>query len=228
MSTEQKAIDSLTGWVAQTTARERGLLLPVSGGSDSALAAFICREAVGEDVRGIYFGEPGSMRCQDWFEQYLPIEIVETRDTNLDPEVERWAHVLTRALAESRITVSTRNKTESILGMYSMASRAAGMHPLIGVWKTDVMRLCEYVGVPEAVMASSKQADADCGRPAELAALTFEQVDTWVKVATHEASEQDLMSTGIGEAEDNYLMSVWLRNRFKGKLPYEGPEVSIG
>ncbi len=174
MKPEIAALDTLADWVAQTTPEGKGLLLPVSGGSDSALAAYICHQAVGDRVRGVYFGKRGAMRCQDWFEQYVAIETVEARDENLDPEVERWAHVLTRALAENRVTVSTRNKTEHELGKYSMASRVASMHPLIGVWKSDIMQLCSFVGVPEVITASSKQADADCGRPAELAALTFE------------------------------------------------------
>ena len=227
MSSEQIAIDNLTEWVARATPEGRGLLLPVSGGSDSALGAFICREAVGDGVRGVYFGEQGSMRCQGWFENYVEVETIDTRDERLDPEVERWAYVLTLALAESRVTVSTRNRTEHALGMYSMVSRAAGMHPLIGVWKTDIMRLCEYVGVPSEIMASSKQADADCGRPDELATLSFEQVDTWVKFMSGEVSAETLTAIRINSPEEEYLRSVYDRYQFKTELPYNGPEVKI-
>lgn len=227
MNAEQSAIDKLIKWVAQATPEGRGLLLPVSGGSDSALGAFICKEAVGDRVRGVYFGENGSMRSQDWFEQQLAIDVIETRDKRLDPEVERWAHILTLALAESRMTVSTRNKTEHILGMYSIVSRVAGMYPLIGVWKTDIMRLCKYVGVPAEIIASSRQADADCGRPAELAALSFEQVDTWIKFMTGEASAETLASLHIKPPEEQYLKSVYDRYKFKSGLPHNGPEVSV-
>lgn len=227
MKPEVAALDTLADWVAKTTPEGMGLLLPVSGGSDSALAAYICHQAVGDRVRGVYFGKQGTMRCQSWFEQYVAIETVEARDENLDPEVERWAHVLTRALTENRVTVSTRNRTEHELGMYSMASRVASMHPLIGVWKSDIMKLCSFVGVPEEITASSKQADADCGRPAELAALTFDQVDTWIKHSIGGATEESLESVIQASPEERYLGTVLERYKFKTNLPYIGPGMEL-
>jgi len=222
-SPEQLAVDVLTDWVEQNTPEGHGLLVPVSGGSDSALAAYVCSQAVGDRASGIYFGD--SLRSQDWFEQQMSIEVVESYDDNLDAEASRWAHVITRGLVDHEVIVGTRNRTEDVLGTYSSASKVAAMLPLVGVWKTDVMRLCQYIDVPQEIIDSSRQADDDCGRPENLAAIPFDVLDDFLKVKVGELPLDTKLA--IGEDELAYLESVYAKNRFKDLLPYVGPRVKI-
>jgi NH3-dependent NAD+ synthetase len=222
-ASERLALDNLTEWVESNTPENCGLILPVSGGSDSALAAYICGQAVGDRAVGVFFGE--SLRRQDWFSQQMEVMVTSLDANKLDPEAARWAHIVTQAVNEQRVIVGTRNKTEDVLGAYSTASKIAAMLPLLGVWKTDVIKLCHYVGVPTEITASSRQADADCGRPDELAALSLEQVDNFLKIKIgHLSSAAEI---DIAPPEKAYLESFFLKNNFKKRLPYIGPEIVI-
>jgi NH3-dependent NAD+ synthetase len=125
--------------------------------------------------------------------------------------------MLSEALTVRGWLVGTRNRTEEVLGTYSLASRVATYLPLAGLWKSEVMELAEAVGVPREVLDSSRRADPSCGRPQELADIPFASIDLFLQVRTGERPEADL--AGIPTDVLAYLDMVYSRNRFKGGLP---------
>lgn len=70
----------------------------------------------------------------------------------------------------------TRNATEQALGTFSNMSSAASVEPVVRLWKTDILRICEWLGVPGEVISGSRQVDCDCGR-FDLAADHIEEID---------------------------------------------------
>jgi NH3-dependent NAD+ synthetase len=211
-------MDHIVQWIRSTTdvASGRGALVPVSGGSDSALCFWLCIQALSTSrVRGIYFGR--DLRCRDWFEAQGKVETIPELGEQSDPELSRWTRALRKAREFRGWLVGSRNRTEETLGTYSLASRLSTYLPLASLWKSEVMELAEFVGVPQSILQSSTMADPACGRPAAMAAIPFHLVDVFLRVKVGELSEQELGQLSAGQID--YLASLYARNSFKAALP---------
>jgi NH3-dependent NAD+ synthetase len=213
-------LQGVIDWIRRTTdvAGGRGALVPVSGGSDSALCFWLCAAALpaGRAIAA-YIGD--GLRCRSWFESVGPLHVFATPAVEFvaDPEALRWAMMSSHARRQRCWTVGSRNRTEDSLGTYSLASRVATYLPLAGLWKSEVMALCETVGVPREITDSSRRPDPDCGRPAEMAAIPFELVDRFLQVKAGERPREDLAALSADQL--GYLESTYGRNQFKKDLP---------
>lgn len=214
-------LTELKKWVRQTAAQSNGLLVPVSGGSDSALAFHILSSVYPEKTVGVFVGK--DLRARDWFESEGNIRYLPALASRNHAEVERNAIFQKLALDENRWLVGTRNRTENTFGTFSLASRVATYLPIIGIWKTDIMQLCSLIGVPEEVMASSRRADPDCGRPTELAEIPLELIDVFLKVRIGLLSEDAL--TALTSPQVAYLDKAYKGNKWRAVLPTEGPQL---
>ena len=212
-------IRTLIEWIREAAAPAQGLLVPISGGSDSALAFWLCTRAFPDKTVGIHAGTTTTLRCWDWFASHGSIGFEDISGRYVDEEM-RWARFLSDSLERGWWLVGCRNRTEDELGTYSLASRVATFLPIVGVYKTDVMRMCGSVGVPEEIMASSRRADPDCGRPAELAEIPFEGIDAFL-----DPSRDPETFRALVPAQRAYLQGVLDRNAFKAKLPIRGPNL---
>lgn len=216
----------LVNWIRKTAAPAQRLVIPVSGGSDSSLVFKLCTMAYPEKTLGVFVGKPEELRCRDYLESLGRIEYVTDFESFTgNAEVDRWARFLTLSIQVNGWLVGCRNHTEDLVGLYSMASRAATYLPLINVWKSDVMDLCAAVGIPSEITDSSRRADPNCGRPEELAEIPLELIDTYMRVHTGELPESAL--TVMTEAQREYLAEVVAANSFKRFLPTPGPRLDV-
>ena len=129
--------------------------------------------------------------------------------------------MLSQSLEVRGWLVGSRNRTEEVLGTYSLASRIATYLPLAHLWKSEVMRLARYVGVPDEILQSSRRADPACGRPQEMADIPFEMVDLFLQVMIGEQPVSQLATMPLAQRE--YIQRVYDRNRFKLSLPLRPP-----
>jgi NH3-dependent NAD+ synthetase len=213
----------LIDWLRSTAAAAEGLLVPISGGSDSALCFWICTRALPGRASAVYFGE--ALRSQSWFEALGPVEIQPSPvGDRKQREVRRWLAVLELCVQRQHWLVGSRNRTEEVFGTYSVASRVSACLPLAGLWKSEVMELCAQVGVPAEVTASSRRADPDCGRPVEMAEIRFELIDLFLRVQEGELPAVAL--SALSAAEVCYLETILAQNRFKRGLPMRGPTLA--
>jgi len=214
---EQK-IQGLIAWIRENTPRDIDILVPISGGSDSALCFWLYTTVFPSRTVGIHFG--AELRCQPWFEKIGIVRLL-PQPTELESrEVARWAQLLDIALSEHRILIGTRNRTEQVIGTYGTASRIAFHQPLAGVWKSDILSLCEHVGIPEEIILSSKEADLVCGRPEELARIPFAVVDAFCRETLDGTVAEELNAD-----QRMYLEDLHRKNSFKSVLPVMGPEL---
>ena len=228
MSPEQK-IDKLIHWIRKTTPKEHGLLVPISGGSDSALMFWLCNKALPKKTLGVFArsaaasdGRAGKhIRAEEWFASVGKIKKIKPPEASENIEVMRWAKFLEMNLKEKRVLVGTRNRTEDSLGTYSLASRAAAFFPIVGLWKSEVVELCEYIGVPEEVILSSRRADPVCGRPQKLADIPIALLDAFLQVKTGELKKTALRP--LTRTQLSYLERLYAQNEFKKTLPVKGP-----
>lgn len=216
----EEKITALTAWIKHTVPPHLGVIIPVSGGTDSALTFWLYNQILPERTVGIFFGS--NLRSREWFESVGTIRYITPQMSEYDPETTRWLHVLHTALTESRILVGTRNKTENYLGAYSNASRLAFHLPLVGTWKTTILELCAHIGVPEEVIRSSREADPVCGRPEALAQIPFAAVDAFLSQKISGLHGPLALDPG----QHAYLEDLYTKNAFKKEFPVLGPTIS--
>lgn len=210
-------VEILGDWIVRNTPSDNGLIVPVSGGSDSALCFWLCSRVMKERTLGVYIGK--DLRQKEWFESIGVIHYGSIQEDSDNPEVDRWAYFLRVALKEHRVLTGSRNLTEHTLGTYSTASRVASFLPLAGLWKHEVMELCGYVGIPDEIIQSSLRADPACGRPEKMSAIPFEVLDDFLQVKL--GLRDDMPSFAAGQEE--YLESMYTGNLYKRELPLTGP-----
>lgn len=215
-------LKTIIDWISATAAPAHGLLVPVSGGSDGALAFYCCAQAFPEKTLAVFIGS--DLRAREWFESVGSVRLLAALEGEQNREVARNAAFLDLCLRENRWLVGTRNRSEDAMGNFSLASRIATYMPLIGTWKSDVMQLCELAGVPTEVTASSRRADPDCGRPKELSEIPLELIDVFLKVKEGVLTEESLAQLNAEQVE--YLARVYAANQFKRQLPVRGPATS--
>ena len=216
-----KRLKTLSQWIRKSTRRSRGLLVPVSGGSDSALIFWLLNQACPEKTLGVFVGK--NLRNKAWFESVGTIRQLPAPRGKEDKEARRWATFASIAIAEDRWLVGSRNRSEQALGNFSLSSRIATFLPLAGVWKSDVMELCAIAQVPKQITDSSRRADPDCGRPKELAEIPLELIDVFLKAKEGGAKRKTLRA--LTTAQIKYLDGVYEVNQFRRHLPVVGPEV---
>ena len=211
---------ALIEWIRSTTSAARGFLIPVSGGSDSALCFWLCCRAQPGKAVAVHAG--ANLRAHEWFAKLGRVDIVSEPDADPeDKDVARWAMMLSLSRRRRLWLVGTRNRTEESFGTYSMASRLAAYLPLAGLWKSEILELCQAVDVPPQVTASSLRADPDCGRPRELAEIPIGLIDRFLRVKEGELPVEEL--TALKESQVRYLEKIYQANRFKRVLPTRAP-----
>ncbi len=210
----EERLAALEQWITANTP-DLPILIPISGGTDSALCFWLYNKIFGTRVIGVYIGT--TLRAREWFESIGTVRVIEAPpDMFHDPELVRWAQLLKIALDDKRLLVGARNKTEHILGTFSLASRVASHLPLTGLWKSEVLALCEHIGVPAEVIESSRKADVACGRPDELVQISVELVDDFLRTKIGELPIHDKVPTLEDVA---YLERLYQQQGFKRTLP---------
>ncbi len=209
-------LDELIYWIKETAADAHSLLVPISGGSDSALSLYLCATAYPQKTVGVFAGNPSELREREWFESLGKVEYTEVPGRYEDRESMRWAKLNALCIQKPAWLVGSRNKTEDLLGTYSLASRVATIMPIVGVWKSEVLELCEKAGVPASIIASSLRADPECGRPEELSAVSYAKIEFFLK---EKMGIQENGSVLISPEERTYLEGAYNYNLFKKRLP---------
>jgi len=214
-----KKLEKIVQWTKEASKSVSGLLVPVSGGTDSALSFWVCSQARPGEVLGVH--TQGPLRAKEWFESLGEVVTVDTPGNIFEAEEMRWAKFLYMSREREYGLVGNRTRTEDLLGNYSLASRVATIYPIIGIWKSDVINLCQEVGVPDEVIKSSSEPDCECGRPPKLAEIPFPVIDSFLKKET--LGEKNVDLSDLSPEQEKYLKGVVVYTAFKKELPYRGP-----
>jgi hypothetical protein len=99
------------------------------------------------------------------------------------------------------------------------------IQPIKLLWKSEVLEVCRFLGVPDIAISQSRQVDCDCGR-FDLAADHIEEIDMILK------SRLGIISSGkLTESIEPTLLSKlnefvseqMVTGSFKGEIPYSPP-----
>lgn len=178
------------------------VVLGMSGGIDSALAATLAAEALGpENVVALILPYRTSSPKSEEDARLVIDRLGLAHDKlNITPMAEplfahygemsnmrrgnvlarlRMVAVFDRSLAENALVLGTSNKTESLLGYTTWyGDNAASIQPIGDLYKTQVRALSRAIGVPTAVVEKKPSADLWPGQTDEAEmGLSYDLVD---------------------------------------------------
>lgn len=221
-----------------------GFIMGLSG-SDSILAFLLLYEAcdrknLGDRVLGIHYISENHRKLT-WFEEHIipwldarcpKATIIIQTPLGGNQDQQRWADLHLRALNEFRYgskgmeirpretgdnywVAGAMNATEKLLGKYSILANSVSIQPIQTVLKSQVLVMCEELGVPEIAIRYARIPDCLCGRD-ELAANNIELID---KILTFDPDvmnyDQKLVATMY-----QYIRDLKKTNDFKMRIPY--------
>lgn len=186
----------------------KGIVVGLSGGIDSAVAAAFCCRAVGpENVLGLLMPSPVSSPddlrdATDLCNQYkIPHEVV-----RIDPMLEgfrslpgftetpyllgnlmariRMVTLYYYANRDHRIVCGTSNRSEYMLGYSTKyGDSAADIQPLLHLYKTDIYVAARELGIPEPIIRKVPSAGLWAGQSDELEiGLSYAEIDSALRV----------------------------------------------
>ncbi|HQP94054.1 MAG TPA: NAD+ synthase [Thermoanaerobaculia bacterium] len=188
------AVAVLTSFIVDTVAgaQARGVVLGLSGGIDSALAAALAVRALGGARVHAYYlpyrlSSPDSRRDAEAVARHLDLPLTSWEITAqidayfdaVDPEAdsvrrgnklarERMAILFDQAKKRDCLVLGTSNKTETLLGYSTVfGDHASSLNPLGDLWKRQVWQLSRHLGLPAAVIEKPPSADLRPGQTDE-------------------------------------------------------------
>lgn len=194
-----------------------------------------------EEVRRIVAMSPSyrwvARTIVPWLQAQSGGALVST-DSSIDynDDYQRWAALFRASLngalrteplpaGQNYWVVGTRNATEQALGAYSNISGAVSVQPILHLWKSEILRLCAFLGVPRQAIEKSRQVDCDCGR-FDIAANNIEQVDAVLMqrqgLLPREYLESNIAPSLLRQLE-SFVDQQVAYARFKKEIPYMPP-----
>ncbi len=114
--------------------------------------------------------------------------------------------------------VGTRNRTEDVLFNYSNASMAVSLQPIIHLWKNEILKISEYLRVPQLAIDKSCETDCICGR-LSLPARHIPEVDALLMVRCGELDDANINSV-LSQPLTKFIAAQIAKAKFKQNLPY--------
>lgn len=221
-------------------------VIGVSGGVDSALCLKLVVDAIGaENVTAVTMPEKGVSSdenllhartlCQFLNVNYynVPINKYLTDFLSLPWKPSELAQINTKArvrmvmlynFANSRnaLVIGTSNKTELALGYGTKYGDLAADLEIIGdLFKDEVYRLAEHVGLPNEFIEKAPSAELYSGQTDEgELGMTYREIDIVLRKMEEGLNKEDLISKGISPNIVHKIFRLYEINKHKLNPPY--------
>lgn len=224
---------------------KRRAVIGISGGVDSALAAFLVVNALGnENVLGVRL--PYSTSSAQTLEHAnLVIDALDIRALTIDisPMVDplfglfpgmsvmRKGNILARermivlydqSEEFDALVLGTSNKTEILLGYSTIfGDSAAAIHPMGDLYKTQVWQFARHLGVPEVIVSKPPSADFWPGQTDEgELGFTYEEADQVLYLLVEgRCTRDEVITRGFSSRLVNRIYERMRMMQFKRVLP---------
>ncbi|MBI5021973.1 MAG: NAD+ synthase [Ignavibacteriales bacterium] len=223
----------------------RKAVIGLSGGVDSALVTFLAAEALGKaNVLAVMMPYKTSS-SESLTDAKLIVEMLGIRSeiVEITPMVDaylmkhgdisplRKGNIMARqrmialydiSARENAIVIGTSNKTEILLGYGTLfGDTACGINPIGELYKTDVWRLADEVGVPKKIIEKHPTADLWEGQTDEQElGFEYRQVDKLLRAMVDEnKNDQELLALGFEKEFIAKVQKLILKNEFKRRTP---------
>lgn len=219
------------------------VIVGISGGLDSAIVAILCKEAFGENMRGVlmpsHYSSDASIAdakelCEKFNIEYEVIPIapmVEAFENNMDKDKLRIGNfsarmrmsvLYDRSAKYNSIVVGTSNKSELLLGYGTIfGDVACAINPIGEMYKSYEYDFGNFLGVPKSILTKKPSADLWEGQSDEdELGYTYAVMDEVLKLIVDEKlSREEILEGGVEEKLYDMLVYRIKANEFKGKLP---------
>ena len=219
-------------------------VIGLSGGVDSAVTAFLCARALGpKNVYGIRMpykhSSPASLTDAHLVTEALginesTIDISAAADGYLQLEPEADARRRGNVMARTRmlvlfdqsaklgaLPVGTGNKTERLLGYFTWhADDSPPVNPLGDLYKSQVWKLAEYLGVPKPLIDKAPSADLEADQTDEGdLGITYAKADAILARILEGYSNEQLVEHGFDRKEVEIVRGRLDGTHWKRHLP---------
>jgi len=186
----------------------KGIVIGLSGGVDSAVAAvFCCRAVGGEKVVGLSLPsavskpsdiEDAATLCKKWGMEHRVVSIEPVLDGfRTMPGFHGSPYLIGNLMARTRMAIlyfyanrdhklvcGTSNKSEYMLGYCTkFGDNAADFQPIVHLYKTEVYTIAGELGIPESIMKKAPSAGLWEGQSdEEEIGLSYEEIDTSLRM----------------------------------------------
>jgi NAD+ synthase len=200
-----------------------GIVIGLSGGVDSAVAAaFCCRAIGGEKVIGLSLpssvsnpadSKDAAMLCERIGMEHQVVSIEPMLDAfKTIPAFKESPYLLGNLMARIRMAVlyyyanrdqkivcGTSNRSEYMLGYCTkFGDNAADLQPLLHLYKTDVYDYAHELGLPESIIKKAPSAGLWEGQSdEEEIGLSYADIDTSLKALEHQEWQAVTPTEGI-------------------------------
>lgn len=223
-----------------------GVVLGLSGGIDSAVAAYLSVEALGSRrVMGLIMPDLRATPEQDVKDARLIASelCVETKEVDIAPihktymkslEPNRLSEGNLRARIRmsllyyhanlmGRLVVGTGDKSELILGFYTKyGDGGVDLLPIADLYKTEVRRLGEALGINRRIVAKRSSPRLWPGHIAETEiGMSYEMIDRLFKLRFDEGLEaaEIAAKTRVSQAKVDAILERYERSEHKRRMP---------
>lgn len=220
-------------------------ILGLSGGIDSALVAYLLRDALGaENVIALMMPYKTSsseslihakMVIDDLKIQFKKIEITEMIDSYFKNQEdatmlrkgnkmarERMSILFDHSAKENALVIGTSNRTEMFLGYSTQfGDSACAINPIGELYKSDVWSLSEYLGVPKAIIEKKPSADLWEGQTDEAEmGLTYKEADEILyRLLDEKKLIEDIEKEGFNKEIIEKIIIKINRSEYKRRMP---------
>lgn len=227
-----KLVTRLTQKVRMSATPVPGFIVGLSGTDSIVTLLLMCEVARTENlnIQGVHYDNrlpvPQTLFMREtfpWLKEHCPEATLfisgtgstnpcRANDGNLDGD--RWSDLHYRAVTQQYWMASTVNATEKALGTFTILANSASIAPIISLYKSEVLQICEERGVPEAVINASRLPDCLCGRD-EFAAENIQLIDELLRYNLTKDYPADVMRKAM-----DYIRDTKRANDFKNRTPY--------
>ncbi len=237
----------LQGFIAEETRRSglERVIVGLSGGIDSALAASLARHALGpRNVIGVLMpyerSDPSSIRHAKLLASSLGIR---TEHLDITPMVnayfaeqgrasrlrrgnkmarERMSILYDRSAVHEALVLGTSNKTELLLGYGTVhGDMACSLNPLGDLYKTQVRQLAAHMGVPPVIRRKAPTADLWPNQTDEAEiGYSYEELDRLLYLLVDERyTGAEAIEAGWPRSMVNRVAGLIMKSQYKRRLP---------
>ncbi len=216
----------------------------LSGGVDSAVTAYLCARALGaKNVYGVRMpfkhSSPSSLSDAHLVTEALginesTIDITAAADGYLqfepDADARRRGNVLARlrmlvlfdqSAKLGALPVGTGNKTERLLGYFTWhADDSPPVNPIGDLYKSQVWKLAEYLGVPQPLIEKAPSADLEANQTDEGdLGITYVKADAILSRILEGYTNDQLAGRGFDRSEVEIVRKRLDSTHWKRHLP---------
>ncbi len=243
----QRVADEAAAFIRDrmTAARRDAAVIGLSGGIDSAVSAFLAARAVGPtkltafmlpyrtssersladalsvaDALGIAHEVIEITPMVDAYFERHP-DATRLRRANMMAR-QRMAVLYDQSERLGALVVGTGNRTEALLGYTTIwGDMACAFNPIGDLYKTQVRRLAEYLGVPESVRAKAPTADLWQGQTDEgELGFTYETADQILALMQDDGlSDEQIVAEGFDAGVVARVRTMVGASAFKRCMP---------